>query len=87
MKETHLLNVDAGRLASKFYHTTAFFSANSKSKGVAIVARRNLQIKVLTSWADNMGRIVITRIESRLSQYMLEKTVLSTTQSRQKCYS
>lgn len=65
------MNVDAGGIANKFYHTIAFSSANSKSKGVAIVARCNFQIKVLTSWADNMGSIVITRIEFKTRRIAL----------------
>lgn len=63
LQETHLLKADTVRLADKFYHTIAFSSADSKTKGVSIVARRNLRIKVLSSWADDMGRIVITGIE------------------------
>lgn len=63
LQETHLLKADAGRLANKFFHTIASSSADTKSKGVAIVVRRSLPIKVLTSWADEAGRIVITKLE------------------------
>lgn len=38
---------DSGRIASKFYHTPASSSANTKTKGVAKVSRRNLKFKVL----------------------------------------
>ncbi len=63
LQETHLLKADAGRLANKFFHTIAFSSADTKTKGVAIVVRRSLPIKALKSWADDMDRIVIANIE------------------------
>ena len=63
LQETHLLRADAGRLANRFYYTIAFSAATSKTKGVAIVAKRNLPLKVLSSWADDAGRIVITKVE------------------------
>lgn len=63
LQETHLLKADAGRLANRFDHTVAFSAAATKTKGVAIVARRSLLLKVLSSWADDAGRIVITRVE------------------------
>lgn len=63
LQETHLLKADAGCLANRFYYTVAFSAATTKTKGVAIVARRSLPLKVLSSWADDAGRIVITRAE------------------------
>ena len=63
LQETHLLSKDSGRIANKFYHTIASSSANSKTKGVAIVSRRNLNVKVLDMWADTAGRITIARVE------------------------
>lgn len=63
LQETHLLKADTGRLANRFYHTVAFSSADSKTTGVSIVARRNLPVKVLSSCADDRGRIVIARVE------------------------
>lgn len=41
LSEAHLLKADIRRLAS------------TKAMGVAIVAKRNLNIKVLDIWADN----------------------------------
>lgn len=63
LQETHLLSKDSGRIANKFYHTIASSSASSKTKGVAIVSRRNLNVKVLDMWADTAGRITIARVE------------------------
>ena len=63
LQETHLLKADAGRLANRFFHTVAFSSADTKTKGVAIVARRSLPMRIITSWADDVGRLVIARIE------------------------
>lgn len=63
LQETHLLKADAGRLANRFFHTVAFSSADTKTKGVAIVARRSLQMRIIISWADDMGRLVIAKIE------------------------
>lgn len=50
LQETHLLKADVGRLANKFFHIIAFSSADTKTKGVAIVVRRRLPIRALTSW-------------------------------------
>ena len=50
-------------MANRFYHTIASSSAESKSKGVANVCKRNLKIKVLDVWADDSGRIIIAKTE------------------------
>lgn len=63
LQETHLLNRGSGRLSNRLYHTVAVSSANSKSKGVAVVSKRNLKIKVLDIWADNTGRIAVAKVE------------------------
>lgn len=63
LQETHLLKKDSGRMANKFYHTIASSSADSKSRGVAIVCRRNLKIKTLDTWSDNNGRITMAKVE------------------------
>ena len=47
LSETHLLKTDAGRLADKFYHVIASSSASTTIRGVIVVAKRNLNIKVL----------------------------------------
>lgn len=52
LQETHLLKTDIARLANRFFHTIAFSSADTKTKGVAIVARRSLPLKITASWAD-----------------------------------
>lgn len=39
LQETHLLKEDVGCLANKFFHTIAFSSVDTKTKGVAIVVR------------------------------------------------
>uniref|UniRef100_A0A674P791 Endonuclease/exonuclease/phosphatase domain-containing protein n=1 Tax=Takifugu rubripes TaxID=31033 RepID=A0A674P791_TAKRU len=56
LQETHLLKADMGRFADRFFHTIAFSSADTKTKGVAIVVRRSLPVKIATSWADESGR-------------------------------
>lgn len=63
LSETHLLKTDAGRLADKFYHVIASSSASTKIRGVTIVAKRNLIIKVLDVWTDTTGRITIAKVE------------------------
>lgn len=63
LQETHLLQADNSRLANRFYHTIASSSANTKTKGVAIVVKRNLSLKILSTWSDNSGRIVISTVE------------------------
>lgn len=55
LQETHLLKKDSARMANRFYHTIAASSADSKSRGVAIVCKCNLKIKVLDTWAHNNG--------------------------------
>uniref|UniRef100_A0A674MSZ3 Endonuclease/exonuclease/phosphatase domain-containing protein n=1 Tax=Takifugu rubripes TaxID=31033 RepID=A0A674MSZ3_TAKRU len=63
LQETHLLKADMGRFADRFFHTIAFSSAGTKTKGVAIVVRRSLPVKIATSWADESGRVAIAQIE------------------------
>ncbi len=55
LQETHLIEQDTKCLANKIYHTIASSSVNTKTRGVAVVARRNLPIKVLDTWADTEG--------------------------------
>ena len=71
LQETHLLKADTGRLANRFYHTVAFSSADSKTRGVSVVARRNLPVKVVSSWADDRDRIVIARVEFQIRKIAL----------------
>ena len=52
LQETHLLKADTGSIANRFYHTRAFSSADSKS-------RCNLRTKVLSSWADAIGLLLL----------------------------
>ena len=52
LNETHLLKADVKRLANKFYRVITSSSASTKVRGVAIVAKRCLNIKVLDMWAD-----------------------------------
>lgn len=63
LSEAHLLKADIRRLADKFYHVIASSSASTKARGVAIVAKRNLNIKVLDIWADLAGWVTITKVE------------------------
>lgn len=63
LSKAHLLKADIMRLADKFYHIIASSSASTKAWGVAIMAKRNLNIKVLDIWADSAGRITIAKVE------------------------
>ena len=63
IQETHLLNPDSKRLANRFYHVIVSSSVNTKTRGVVVVTRRNLPIKVLDIRADNVGRMVIVKAE------------------------
>lgn len=64
LQETHLLSKDAGRMSNRLYHTIASSSADSKTKGVTVVCKRNLKIKVLDVWADTAGRIKIAKVKT-----------------------
>lgn len=61
LKRKNLDSITAGDTPAK--NTKVFSSADTKTKGVAIVARRNLPLKIKSSWADESGRIVIAQIE------------------------
>lgn len=63
LQETHLIEPDSKHLANKFHHIIASSSNNTKTRGVAVVARRSLPIKVLDIWADTMGRLVIAKVD------------------------
>lgn len=63
LQETHLLSGDIKYFADKHYYTLASSSACSKTKGVAIVARRLLKIKILGTWGDTAGRLAVVRAE------------------------
>lgn len=63
IQETHLLNPDSKHLANRFYHVVASSSVNTKARGVVVVARRNLPIKVLDIRTENVGRMVIVKVE------------------------
>ena len=69
IQESHLLKQDANRLANKHYRVLAFSAATSRTKGVAILARRRIRLDFLGDWSDNDGRIVIAKI--RLEGKML----------------
>uniref|UniRef100_A0A8C5HVK4 exodeoxyribonuclease III n=1 Tax=Gouania willdenowi TaxID=441366 RepID=A0A8C5HVK4_GOUWI len=62
LQETLLVKRDINRLANTFFKVIAFSSASNKSKGVAILAHRNLQFKQLGSWFDDKGRIVVFKL-------------------------
>ena len=66
LQEMHLLSRDSGRMDNRFYQTiasSASSSVESKSKGAAIVYKRNLKIKVLDVWADTAGRLAVVKVE------------------------
>lgn len=62
LQETHLLAGDVRRLADKNYHVIASSSC-TKTRGVAIVARRNLKFKIQDMWLDTVGRLAIAKVE------------------------
>ena len=63
LQETHLLSGDVRRLANKFYHVIASSSSLTKTKGVAIVARRNLKFRLQDTWSDTTGRLTLAKAE------------------------
>lgn len=63
LQETHLLSNDSKRLANKFYHVIASSSFQTKTRGVAVVVKRCLPIKVLAVETDTEGRLVIVKSE------------------------
>ena len=71
LSETHLLKADSHRMANKYYHVLAASSAGTKTKGVAVIARRRLNWKLLSTWADTTGRICLAKLE-----YMNRKIAL-----------
>lgn len=62
LQETHLVEGDMHRLANRFFKVIAHSSAQNKSKGVAVICRRNLQLKLIDNWSDNKGRIAIAKV-------------------------
>lgn len=62
LQETHAVQSDAGRLANKFYRVIAASSATSRTKGVAVIARRKLKFELIDSWNDEQGRIAVAKI-------------------------
>lgn len=46
VQEKHLLDADIRLLADKHYHVIASSTAGTKTKGVAVVARRSFKIKI-----------------------------------------
>lgn len=49
---------DIRRLADKHYHVIASSTSGTKTKGVAVVARR-FRIKIYDMWSDEEGRLTI----------------------------
>ena len=62
IQESHLLQQQANRLANKHYRVLTSSAAISRSKGVAILARRKLKLDILGCWSDDRGRISIAKI-------------------------
>lgn len=63
LQETHLVDGDIQRLANRFFKVIAHSSAHNKTKGVAVICRRNLQFKFIDNWSDNSGRIAIAKVQ------------------------
>lgn len=61
-QETHIVRRDVNRPSNKFFRVIAYSSAINKTKGVAIICRRNLHFELLGTWSDNEGRIAIAKI-------------------------
>ena len=62
IQESHLLQQQANRLANRHYRVLVTSAAASKSKGVAILAKRRLKFDFLGGWSDDTGRISIAKI-------------------------
>lgn len=63
LQETHIVRRDVNCLSNKFFWVIAYSSAMNKTKGVAIICRRNLRFELLGTWSDNGGRIAIAKIQ------------------------
>ena len=61
LSETHFLRGSTPRLEDKRFKILAQSSANSKTKGVLILARRNLALTVLGTGGDLEGRICFVK--------------------------
>lgn len=63
LQETHLVKKDINRISNRYYRVIASSSAVNKSKGVAILCQRNLRFRLLDSWADNKGRVSVSKVQ------------------------
>lgn len=54
---------DIRRLADKHYHVIGSSTSGTKTKGVAIVARRSFGMKIQDTWSDAEGRLTIVKTE------------------------
>ena len=59
--ESHLLKKDVSMLNDSQYQLLSSSSSLTKTKGVAIIARRNLEFTNLGSGGDSAGRITFTK--------------------------
>lgn len=59
LQETHLSDVEHLKLQQGFFGQIYFSSFTSRSRGVAILIKRNLPFKVLNCIKDRNGRYVI----------------------------
>ena len=72
ISESHLLEEDVDKLNVQHYQVLSSSSAEGRSKGVVILARRNLGATVLGKGGDSAGRItyVKTQIENHKIAFM-----------------
>lgn len=56
------MKADVRRVADKFYHVITFSSARTKARGMAIVDKHSLNIKVLDIWADSWGGELLPKL-------------------------
>ena len=53
---------DISRLANNYYRVIAFSSAETKTKGVAIVVKRSFRFELIGTWGDNAGRAAMVKM-------------------------
>ena len=69
IQESHLLANEITKLSNRLYQVIGYSSAPTRSRGVAIVARRNLNLRVIDQIQDTDGRIVIVKTQ-HLGKYI-----------------
>ncbi len=63
LQEMDLSSGDVRHIADKFYHVIAFSSLSTKTRGVDVLARCNLNIRILHTWSGTVRRLTVAKVE------------------------